>query len=54
MFVRLLSVHMEQFFSQLMEFTKTCDQLNLFKVGKEHHTLYLKTYASYASYKITN
>jgi len=45
-FVRLLSVHMEHLFSHLMEFTKTCDQLNLFKVGKEQHTLRLKTYVS--------
>jgi hypothetical protein len=34
-------------FSQLMELTKTCDQLNLFKVEKQQHTLYLKTYVSY-------
>jgi hypothetical protein len=44
---RLLSVHMEHFCSYLMEFTKTFDQLNLVKVGKEQHTLYLKTYVSY-------
>jgi hypothetical protein len=44
--VRLLSVHMEQFYSHWMEFTETCEQLNLVKVG-EQHTLYFKTYISH-------
>jgi len=43
----VMFVHMEHFFSHLMEFTKTCDQLNLFKVGKEQKKLYLKTYVTY-------